>query len=106
MLYSLSCSNIQFKVQEIREQLEILKQSSQLSGWMAASGFDSIFRYFSSKFCFLSPLPLKGQCHEIFDESLSPKHLKITLESFQIFSKILGDFHKSMCTTSINDTGG
>ncbi len=54
MLYSLSCSNIQFKVQEIREQLEILKQSSQMSGWMAASGFDSICRYFSSKFWFLS----------------------------------------------------
>jgi hypothetical protein len=42
-------------------------------------------------------LQLKGQWHEIFcfrffHESSSPKPLKITLGSFQIFSTILGDF--------------
>jgi hypothetical protein len=29
----------------------------------------------------------------------------MTLGSFQIFSKIRGDIHKSRCTTGINDTG-
>jgi hypothetical protein len=54
---------------------------------------------------------LKGHCHEIFffryfHESSYPKHLKIKLGSFQIFSKICGDIRKSRCTTGINDTGG
>jgi hypothetical protein len=57
---------------------------------------------------------LKGQCHEIFryfdsdffHESSSPKPLKITQGSFQIFSKIRGDIYKSRCATGINDTGG
>ncbi len=40
----------------------------------------------------------KGQCHEIFcfrffHKSSSPKPLKKTLGSFQIFSKIRGDIH-------------
>ncbi len=39
-------------------------------------------------------------------ESPSPKPLKITLGSFQIFSKIRGDICKSRCTTCINETGG
>ncbi len=37
-------------------------------------------------------------------ESFSPKPLKITIGSFQIFEKIRGDNRKSRCTTSINDT--
>ncbi len=54
---------------------------------------------------------LKGQCHEIFasglfHESPSPKALKITIGSFQIFPTIRGDIRKSRCTTGINDTGG
>jgi hypothetical protein len=54
---------------------------------------------------------LKGQCHEIFDsgffhESPSPKPLIITLGSFRIFLKILGDIRNSRCTTGVNDTGG
>jgi hypothetical protein len=53
---------------------------------------------------------LKEQCHEFFasdfvHESSSPKPLKITLGSFQIFSKIHGGIRKSRCTTGINDTG-
>jgi hypothetical protein len=36
----------------------------------------------------------------------SPKPLKITLGSFQIFSKIRGDIRKSRCTTGVNDTVG
>jgi hypothetical protein len=52
---------------------------------------------------------LKGQCHEIncfrfFHESSSAKPLNITSGSFQIFSKICGDIHKSRCTTNIIDT--
>jgi len=42
--------------------------------------------------------------HQIFLSS-SPKPLKITLASFQIFSKFCGDIHKSRCTTGINNTG-
>jgi hypothetical protein len=54
---------------------------------------------------------LKGQCHrffasDFFHESSSPKPLKITLRSFQYFSKIRGDICNSRCTTGINDTGG
>jgi hypothetical protein len=41
-----------------------------------------------------------------FRESSSPKPLKIALGSFQIFSKIRGDIHKSRCTTGITNTGG
>jgi hypothetical protein len=41
-----------------------------------------------------------------YRESSSLKPLKITLGSFRIFSKILGDIHKSRCTIDINDTGG
>jgi hypothetical protein len=41
-----------------------------------------------------------------FHESSSAKSLKITLGSFQIFSKIRRDICKSWCTTGINDTGG
>jgi hypothetical protein len=36
---------------------------------------------------------------QLFHESSSPKPLKITLGSFQIF-------YKSRCATGINDTGG
>jgi hypothetical protein len=54
---------------------------------------------------------LKGQCHKIvcfcfFHESVSPFPQCIPLGPFQIFSKILGEFRKSRCTTGINDTGG
>ncbi len=52
---------------------------------------DNVTRYFASGF---------------FHESSSPKPLKITLESFKFFQKILGDILKSRCTTGINDTGG
>ncbi len=41
-----------------------------------------------------------------FQESPSPKPLIITLGSFQIFSTIRGDIHKSRCTTDVSDTGG
>jgi hypothetical protein len=49
---------------------------------------ESVTRFFASAF---------------FHESSSPKHLKITLGSFQIFSRICEDIRKSRCTTSIND---
>jgi hypothetical protein len=54
---------------------------------------------------------LKGQSHEIFasgffHESSSPKPLKITVGPFIIYLKIRRDIRKSMCITSINDTGG
>ncbi len=59
----------------------------------------------------ISSFVLKRQCYEIFcfrffHESSSPNSLKITLGSFQIFSKICGDMRKSRCTTGINNTGG
>ncbi len=62
----------------------------------------SVFTYAACK--------LKGQCHEnfasgFFHESPSPKPLKMTLESFQIFPKIRKDICRSRCTTGINDTG-
>ncbi len=75
-------------------------------------GFSSLIKI-SSENCrdrkkFIS---LKGQCHEIFASDfvmnhLPPKPLKITLGSFQIFSKTPGDICKSMCTISIYDTDG
>jgi hypothetical protein len=43
---------------------------------------------------------------QFFYESSSPKPLKITFRSFQIFLKIHGDIRKSRCSTSINDAGG
>jgi hypothetical protein len=43
---------------------------------------------------------------QVFSWITFPKPLKITLWSFQIFSKIRGDIRKSRCTTSVNDTGG
>ncbi len=62
---------------------------------------------------FKSDIPafLKGHVTRFFAlsffyESSSPKPLKITLGSFQIFSKILGDIRKSRCNTGIKDTGG
>jgi hypothetical protein len=55
-----------------------------------AFGWESVTRFFASGF---------------FHESSSPKSLKITLGSFQIFPKIQGDTHKSRCTTSIIKTG-
>jgi hypothetical protein len=42
----------------------------------------------------------------LFHVSSSLKPLKITLGSYQIFSKIRGDIRKSRCTTGANDTGG
>jgi hypothetical protein len=48
---------------------------------------DSVTRFFASGF---------------FHESPSPKPLKITLGSFRILSKILGDIR----TTGVNETGG
>jgi hypothetical protein len=58
-----------------------------------------------------SPVPLKGQCHEIFCfwfyyESVFPQPQSITLGPFQIFSTIRGDIRMSRCTTGINDIGG
>jgi hypothetical protein len=37
--------------------------------------------------------------------TIPPKPLKITLGSFQFFSQIRRDIHKSRCTIGINDTG-
>jgi hypothetical protein len=61
----------------------------------------------------LSALPagLKGQCHGILDfsffhESVSTKPLSIPLGPFQIFSKLFGDIHSSMCTIFVVDTSG
>ncbi len=53
---------------------------------------------------------IKGPCHKIFcfrlfHESSFPKAIKITIGSIQMFSKNLGYFRKSRCTTGINDTG-
>jgi hypothetical protein len=42
----------------------------------------------------------------LFHESSSPKPLKVTEGSLQIFLKICGDIRKSMCINSINDPGG
>jgi hypothetical protein len=55
--------------------------------------------------------PVKGQCQEIFDfwffhESVSPKHLSIALQPFQIFMKIRRDIRGSRCTTGVIDTVG
>ncbi len=52
---------------------------------------------------------LKGQCHKIvcfrfFSRIIFPQPLNITIGSFQIFSKIRGDFHNSRCITGINST--
>jgi hypothetical protein len=41
-----------------------------------------------------------------FHESYSPKHLKITLGSFRIFTKIRVYICKARCATGINDTSG
>ncbi len=49
-------------------------------------------RFFASGFFFMNHLP--------------PKPLKITVESFHIFSKIREDIYKSRCTTVINHTVG
>ncbi len=43
---------------------------------------------------------------QIFHESSSPKPLKMTLGSFQIFSKIRWVIHKWRCTTGVNNTSG
>ncbi len=58
-------------------------------------------------FCLIFCAGLKGQCHEIFcfrffNESSSPKPLKITLGSFRFFSKIREDIRKSRCTTAVS----
>ncbi len=55
-------------------------------------------------------VPLKGQCHKIFNfrlfyELSSPKPVKITFGSFQIYLRIHRDIPKSRCTTGINGTG-
>jgi hypothetical protein len=42
---------------------------------------------------------------QFFYESSSPKPLKITFGSYQIFLNIHGDIRKSRCSTSINDNG-
>jgi hypothetical protein len=45
--------------------------------------------------------------HQVFfHESSNPMPLKITLGSFQMFSKIHGDIRKSRYTTGINDNVG
>jgi hypothetical protein len=44
---------------------------------------------------------------DFFNESSSPKPLKIALGTYiDFFSKIRGDIRKSGCTTGINDTDG
>jgi hypothetical protein len=45
-------------------------------------------------------------CFRFFHELSSPKSLKITLGSFQMFLKIREDICKSRCNTCINDTSG
>jgi hypothetical protein len=52
---------------------------------------DSVTRYFASGF---------------FHDSSSPKLLKKMLGLFGIFLKIIGDIHKSRCTTGIKGAGG
>ncbi len=53
-------------------------------------------------------IPLRGQClaSGFFHESVSPQPQSISLELFQIFSKICKYIRKSRCTTGINNTGG
>jgi len=48
--------------------------------------------------------PIKGTVPRDFrlHESVSPKHLSLPLQSFQIFSKICGDIRGSRCTTGKN----
>jgi hypothetical protein len=85
-----------------------------LGGWLLFEDGLGPWRWMSV--CFLvvvfSLLPLKRDivtrffASGFFHESPSPKPLKITLGSFQIFSKIRGDIRKSRCTTGVNDTGG
>ena len=45
-------------------------------------------------------------CFRFFNESTSPKPLKITVGSFRFFSKIHRDIRQSRCTTGVKDTGG
>jgi hypothetical protein len=45
-------------------------------------------------------------CVRLFHESSFPKPLKITLGSFKIVFKIVGDIRKSRHTTGKNNTGG
>ncbi len=61
----------------------------------------------------MEKFPLKGTVSRDFllHESSSPKPLKITWGSFQIFPKIRGDIHETrctivQCTSSINVHGG
>jgi hypothetical protein len=49
-------------------------------------------------YCYNSALPVRNHQRD--------QPLKITLGSFQIFTKIRGDIRKSRCTTGINHNGG
>jgi hypothetical protein len=90
------------------------KKGGGLGGWLLFE--DGLGPWRRMSVCFLvvvfSLLPLKRDsvtrffASGFFHESPSSKPLKITLGSFRIFSKILGDIRKSRCTTGVNDTGG
>ncbi len=58
-----------------------------------------------------SPIPLKGQCHEIFGfwyfSSISfPPAPEYPIRPFPILSKIRGEIRSSRLTTGVVDTGG
>ncbi len=82
-------------IQDFVTSLSFLKKrlASAFTGSLCAGYIPYHFQY----------LLRDSRCHEIqvFHELSSPKPLKITLGSFQIFSKIRGDIHKSRRTTGI-----
>jgi hypothetical protein len=57
-------------------------------------------------FCFKGTVSQDFLLQVFFHESFSHKPLKLSLGSFQMFTKISKDIRKSLITTCINDTGG
>jgi hypothetical protein len=57
-------------------------------------------------FCFKGTVSQDFLLQVFFHESFSHKPLKLSLGSFQMFTKISEDIRKSRFTTCINDTGG
>jgi hypothetical protein len=57
-------------------------------------------------FCFKGTVSQDILLQVFFQESFSHEPLKLSLGSFQMFTKISEDIRKSRFTTCINDTGG
>jgi hypothetical protein len=65
-----------------------------------------VVKPFKILFCCLKGQVTRFFASGFFHESASPKPLKITVGSHQIFLKSCGDIRKSRCATGINDTSG